>query len=29
MLKGRMVFDQPVDGLDPSSGALTDLLVVS
>jgi ABC-type branched-subunit amino acid transport system ATPase component len=29
MLKGRMVFDQPVDGLDPASGALTDLLVVS
>ncbi|MCW2695587.1 MAG: hypothetical protein JWR62_672 [Modestobacter sp.] len=29
MLRGRVVFDHPVDGLDPASGALTDLLVVS
>jgi ABC-type branched-subunit amino acid transport system ATPase component len=29
MLKGRVVFDEPVDSLDPTSGALNDLLVVN
>jgi ABC-type branched-subunit amino acid transport system ATPase component len=29
MLKGRVVFDEPVDSLDPTSGALNELLVVN
>lgn len=29
MLKGRIVFDEPVDSLDPTSDALNDLLVVN